>query len=62
MSDSYHVTRKNFRHCSIQEIEEQIKTPDSEFNQWVEKKRTKSSVRKARKATKEIEKRFPEEN
>ena len=62
MSDSYHVTRKNFRHCSKGEIQEQINTPDSEFNQWVEKKRTKNSVRETRKETKEIEKRFPEDN
>ncbi len=58
MSDSYHVTRKDFKHCSKKELEEQCEDESSLFSEWAEKRGVKKSVKEQRKERKENKKRF----
>ncbi len=54
MSNSIHITAKNFRSLSKKEIEEQYNDPDSELAQWAKKKGIKRNVKKWRKRNKQI--------
>ena len=49
MSDSFHVTRRNFKHCSKSELSEQARDPKSDLSQWAEKRATKREVIERRK-------------
>ena len=53
MSDSYHVTIKNFRGLSKNELFEQSDDPNSELAQWAKKRKIKRETKKARKSEKQ---------
>ena len=55
MSDSYHVTIKNFRGCSKLDLEEQSNDPESDMSKWAEKRRVKREMRESRKNEKKRE-------
>jgi hypothetical protein len=48
MSDSYHVTIKNFRGCSKRDLAEQSNDPESDLSQWAEKRKVKREIKKSR--------------
>jgi hypothetical protein len=49
MSKSIHITIKNFRGLTKEEIDKQASEPDSDLNKWSEKKRIKKEVKSERK-------------
>jgi len=49
MSRSIHVTRKNFKGLTKQEIDEQASTPNSDLDKWAKKKQIKKKTIKNRK-------------
>lgn len=53
MSDSYHVTIKDFRWCSKRELNEQAKDDESEMSQWAVKRSVKREVKRVRKDEKQ---------
>lgn len=53
MSDSYHVTIKNFRRCSKLELNKQAKDDKSDLSQWAEKRSVKREVKRVRKDEKQ---------
>jgi hypothetical protein len=53
MSDSYHVTIKNFRRCTNRELGEQAKDSESDLAQWAKKRRVKKEALNDRKAKKQ---------
>jgi hypothetical protein len=54
MSNSIHVTIKNFRNLTKAELEEQYNDSESELAQWAKKKGIKRNVKKMRKRNKQI--------
>jgi len=49
MSRSIHVTGKNFKGLTKNEINEQADDPSSELNEWAKKSATKKEVKAKRK-------------
>ena len=41
MSRSFHITRKDFRHCSKKELDEMMEDDFSEFTEWAKKSHVK---------------------
>ena len=56
MSDSIHITIKNFRNLTKAELEKQYNDPESELAQWAKKRGIKRNVKKSRSEKNEIEK------
>ena len=56
MSRSIHVTIKNFKGLTKKELDEQAILPDSDLNQWAEKKHIKKDVEESRKQKRVINK------
>ena len=56
MSDSYHVTIKNFRNCSKLELSEQAQDSESDMSHWAEKRSVKREIKRARKDGKQQKK------
>lgn len=56
MSNSIHITIKNFRNLTKAELEEQYNDPESELTQWAQKSGIKRDVKKLRKRNKQINK------
>jgi|WetSurMetagenome_2_1015567.scaffolds.fasta_scaffold30905_4 hypothetical protein len=50
MSDSNHVTIKDFKGCTKKELEEMVSDPKSVLSEWSKKRVLKKSVKKTRKA------------
>ncbi len=48
MSDSYHVTIKDFRRCTKRDLAEQSNEPESALSHWVEKQKIKREIKKSR--------------
>tara|TARA_R110000868_G_scaffold365463_1_gene628334 strand:+ start:522 stop:731 length:210 start_codon:yes stop_codon:yes gene_type:complete len=55
MSDSIHITIKNFRNLTKAELEEQYNDPESELAQWAKKSGIKRTVKKSRNEKTQIE-------
>ena len=49
MSKSIHITKKNFKGLTKDELDEQAKDPNSELREWVRKSELKKDVIKNRK-------------
>ena len=52
MSRSIHITKKNFRGLTKNEIDEQSQDPNSELTEWAKKSGIKKQVKKLRKVKK----------
>lgn len=55
MSNSIHVTNKNFKGLTKQEIDEQATDPDSDLNLWAKKSAIKQVVKQERSVEKKPE-------
>jgi hypothetical protein len=49
MSDSYHVTIRDFRGCTKRELDEMASDPNSLLTDWTKKRALKKSIKKTRK-------------
>jgi len=52
MARSYHVTAKDFRRLTKNEIDEMSQDPNSKLNEWAKKKTVKKTTITQRKASK----------
>jgi len=53
MSRSIHITRKNFKGLTVEELDEQANDPTTELEQWSIKSTIKKEVKKTRKKSKD---------
>jgi len=54
MSDSIHITSKNFRNLTKKEIDDQYDDPNSELSEWARKKGIKRNVKDTRKQKQQL--------